>query len=42
LSLPLLIYIIIKKKYERSQWEVGKKVGEAVKRVKHVSEVVFG
>jgi hypothetical protein len=38
----LLKYRIIKKKRERSRWEAGKKVGEAVKRVKHVSEVVFG
>ena len=42
MSLLLLKYRIIKKKRKRSGWEAGEKMSKAVRRVKHVSEVVFG
>jgi hypothetical protein len=41
LSVPLLIYIIIKKKRKKRGGKWGKMDREAVKRVKHVSKVVF-
>jgi hypothetical protein len=38
----IIKYRIIKKKRKRSGWEAGEKMSKAVRRVKHVSEVVFG
>jgi hypothetical protein len=41
LILLLLIFMIIKKKRKKRDGKWGKINGEAVKGVKHVSEVVF-